>query len=63
MSRVLVIAAFVLGLTAIYGCETMNRGAEKVGEGAAKVLDVPNAGSEGAADTLRGKPESNPYKR
>ncbi len=63
MKRIIVLLIFVLGLTTIYGCETMNKGAEKVGEGTGKVLNVPNSASEGAAGALQGKPESNPYNR
>jgi len=63
MLRVLLAAVFALGLATIYGCETVNKGAEKAGEGAGKVLRVPNSASEGAAEGLRGKPESNPYQR
>jgi len=63
MKRIFVVAVLVLGMCAVYGCETVNRGAEKGGEGVGKVLRVPNSASEGAAEGLSGKPESNPYKR
>ncbi len=63
MTRILIAALFTLGLITMYGCETVNKGAEKGGEGVGKVLRVPNSASEGAAEGIRGKPESNPYNR
>jgi len=63
MIRMFVVAVFVLGLASMYGCETINKGAEKGGEGVGKVMRVPNSASEGAAEGLRGKPASNPYNR
>jgi len=63
MIRIFVVALFIVGLGSMYGCETVNKGAEKGGEGVGKVLRVPNSASEGAAEGLRGKPESNPYNR
>ncbi len=45
------------------GCETVNRGAEKVGKTGGKVMRVPHSVSEGAAEGIAGEPESNPYGR
>jgi hypothetical protein len=63
MIRILVAVMFIFGLASMYGCETVNKGAEKGGEGVGKVMRVPNSASEGAAEGLRGKPASNPYNR
>jgi len=63
MIRILTAVIFILGLASMYGCETINKGAEKGGEGVGKVLRVPNSASEGVAGGIKGKPESNPYKR
>ncbi len=63
MIRVLIALVFIIGLATMYGCETVNKGAEKGGEAVGKVMRVPNSASSGAAEGLRGKPQSNPYKR
>jgi len=63
MIRIFVAVLFIIGLSSMYGCETVNKGAEKGGEGVGKVMRVPNSASEGAAEGLRGKPASNPYNR
>lgn len=63
MVRLFAVVLVVIGLAALYGCETVNRGAEKVGEGAGRVMSVPNSASEGAATGLQGRPASNPYNR
>ncbi|MFQ5480404.1 MAG: hypothetical protein ACE5DW_03920 [Thermodesulfobacteriota bacterium] len=63
MIKILVATVFILGLVTMYGCETVNKGAEKGGEGVGKVMKVPNSFSEGAAEGIKGAPESNPYNR
>ncbi len=63
MFRILIVALFMLGLSTMYGCETVNSGAEKSGEGVGKAMRVPNSFSEGAAEGIKGKPESNPFNR
>jgi uncharacterized protein YcnI len=43
--------------------ESVNKGAEKVGETGGKVMRVPHSVGEGAAKGIAGESESNPYGR
>jgi predicted enzyme related to lactoylglutathione lyase len=43
--------------------ESVNKGAEKVGETGGKIMRVPHSVGEGAASGIAGDPESNPYGR
>ena len=63
MFKKMIISIFILSLTGLAGCETVNRGAEKTGETAGKAMRVPISASEGTAKGIAGEPESNPYKR
>ena len=63
MFKKVIILIFVLSLTSLTGCETVNRGAEKVGETTGKAMRVPISASEGAAKGIAGEEKSNPYKR
>jgi len=50
-----------------YGCsstlESVNKGAEVIGETGGKVMRIPNSVGEGAAEGIAGESESNPYGR
>jgi len=58
----LILAIFLL---VCVGCETVNKGANKVGEGFGKATKVADSVSEGAVDGYMGEepPENNPYGR
>ena len=43
--------------------ESVNKGAENVGETGGKIMRVPHSVGEGAASGIAGDPESNPYGR
>jgi uncharacterized protein YceK len=56
-----VIALFVSGCASTM--ENANKGAEKAGEAAGRVMRVPHSASEGTASGIAGEPNSNPYNR
>jgi hypothetical protein len=62
--QILGLAVFLLFVS---GCastlENANRGAEKTGEAAGKVMRIPHSASEGTASGIAGEPDSNPYNR
>ncbi|MHC4268319.1 MAG: hypothetical protein ACYSWS_06320 [Planctomycetota bacterium] len=54
-------------LLCAFGCATtikeVNEGSKEAGKPAGQVLRIPNSVSEGVAEGITGKPESNPYNR
>ncbi|MBU0468851.1 MAG: hypothetical protein KKD07_01025 [Candidatus Omnitrophica bacterium] len=54
----------IIALFIVVGCESMNKGASKVGEGVGKVTKVGDSVTEGAVDGYLGKDQqNNPYGR
>lgn len=62
MLNKITICIFLFFLT-LTGCASVHEGARKTGEAGGKAVSVPNSLSEGAAEGIKGQPESNPYNR
>ena len=58
---------FIISITVMAGCastmDKVNKGAEETGKAGGRVMKVPHSVSEGAAEGIKGEPESNPYNR